>query len=124
MESVLIPFPTDSRIVLNTTDMEIDEYGRIHVAMYSPFEEHIARSTQGALSTGGGQSSAYYIILDSNVEEIVYMTAILSFGPSENLFFDLELDGCTAYMVGQAENGIGFPVTPKAYNETGTSTVT
>jgi large repetitive protein len=113
-------------------DIGIDDAGRIHVVTETSIPYGKSKPTSsGALQnddSGSTQTNGYYSIIDCNLKKLVYGTQITnsSNGALTNrtsLFPDIEIEGCTAYISGRSTNGIGFPITPSAYNDAGTTTV-
>ena len=111
------------------TDIELDEEGRIHFVTFDNADgENPFFSTEGALSTADGESGGYYGILDCNLQDIVYATKVESTNPIVNAndwmqLYDIEVVGCTAYITGESRTGVGFPVTPTAFNDDGTASI-
>jgi hypothetical protein len=114
------------------SDIGIDDAGRIHfTAETSAILNKSKPSSSGALQNDdatSGNSNGYYGIVDCNLQKLVYGTQITnsSNGITANrtsFFQDIEIEGCTAYLSGRSTNGTGFPVTPSAYNDAGTTTI-
>ncbi|MEM6320356.1 MAG: GEVED domain-containing protein [Bacteroidota bacterium] len=108
------------------TDVELDDYGRIHFTAVRSLV--VKPTTPGALSSASdpGRPKAYYGILDCNLE-LVYGTE-MTFGEKsnaalnnqENYLFELEVEGCNAYMSGFVRGSNEYPVTPTAFSNDGT----
>ncbi|MGB0838724.1 MAG: hypothetical protein ACPGXL_01220 [Chitinophagales bacterium] len=115
-----------SPFVNTPNDMELDEEGRLHFVTNYNGDDQTTFSTVGALSTADGGSGGYYGILDCNLQDIVYATKIDNDNnnPSDWVWlYDIEVVGCTAYFIGEARVGRGIPVTPTAFNDDGTASV-
>ncbi len=133
LKSVSTPFaftgPNDNDIF---TRLGVDNFGRLH-ALVSGGEfagiENLPVITPGAIQTVAinQKERAYYGIADCNFQKAIYGTFLSDQNTesfSRTALNDLELDqNCNAYIVGTVLPGTGFPVTPSAYNDNGTATL-
>ncbi|AXE18697.1 hypothetical protein DR864_13510 [Runella rosea] len=133
LKSVSTPFaftgPNDNDIF---TRLGVDNFGRLH-ALVSGGEfagiENLPVITPGAIQTVAinQKERAYYGIADCNFQKTIYGTFLSdqnTQSSSRTALNDLELDqNCNAYIVGAILPGTGFPVTPLAYNDNGTATL-
>ncbi|WP_165933414.1 SdrD B-like domain-containing protein [Arundinibacter roseus] len=120
------PFGVASGGIGTVTKIAIDDIGRLHTLMSN------ANSTP--ITTGAFQSTmtnstdgSYYGITDCSIEKVVYGTYLSDqndeVAAGTSVPNDFVLDGCDTYIVGQTITTIGFPITPTAYNDNGTATV-
>ena len=110
---------------MDIRDMDVDDTGRIHFISLSS-EGNSNPTTSGALEGADNTRNAgYYGIVDCDGKTLVYGTNISQGAAptATTLLSEIELDGCSAYIVGNTYVGTGFPVTPTAYNDAGTATV-
>jgi SdrD B-like domain/Putative Ig domain len=108
------------------SDIAIDDFGRLHIVGNSSIT--VAKpTTSGALQSADVTDQAgHYAIIDCGFDKIAYATQIGdgNTNAGENRVYNITLKGCDAYLAGATNPGLGFPVTPSAYNDLGTATVT
>ena len=126
-KSVTTPFGTPSGDLGSPMQMAVDKIGRLHVLLTSgsiaaPTKEGAVQSTADK-----AQTRNYYGIIDCSLTKLAYGTYLSSqnsLSTAADRSNDIELDdNCNAYIGGSSTYSAGFPITPIAYNDAGTATV-
>jgi large repetitive protein len=118
------PNASGNRIV---RDIDLDDAGRIHFVGKTDDNVPLP-TTPAALEAATDTEASYYGIIDINSKKLIYGTQIShNLGAGQGILrstlYTIYVDGCTAYTAGVAFNGLQLPVTPTAYDATGTVTV-